>query len=61
MRLVIIASAVAALLLIPVAPASIAVASGALKAQSTEFSAAKKKKAKRKASKVAYMRAVPSK
>jgi hypothetical protein len=50
----------AALLLIPVAPAS-AAPSSVYKSQASDFSAAKKKKAKKKSSKVEYMRAVPSK
>jgi nucleoid-associated protein YgaU len=58
-RLTILATA-AALLLMPGTPAS-AVA-GLHKAQSTDFSAAKKKKPRRaKAEKVEYMRAAPSK
>jgi hypothetical protein len=53
--------AAAVLLLMPIATAS-AGSAGAHKMQSTDFSAAKKKKArKHKAEKVEYMRAVPSK
>ena len=60
MRFTIITIA-ATLLLVPATRASAAPA-GVNKAQSTEFSAAKKKKAqKRKAEKVQYMRAVPAK
>jgi hypothetical protein len=52
----------AVLLLIPTTPATIAGAATPHLAQSTDFSAAKKKKAKmRKAKKEQYMRAVPSK
>jgi hypothetical protein len=54
----------AALLLVPVAPASVA-AAGFHQANATDFSAAKRKKArmskKAKAPKVEYMRAAPSK
>jgi hypothetical protein len=56
-----IAIAAIALLLIPAAQASPGTTDVA-KAQSTDFSAAKKKKARRgKAEKVEYMRAVPAK
>jgi hypothetical protein len=49
-------------LLVFVAPALAAGMSGVHKAQATDFSAAKKKKARKgKAEKVEYMRAVPAK
>ena len=61
MRLIVTGLA-AALLLIPGAPGSIAAAAGVHKTQTSDFSAAKKKKAKkRNAPKVEYMRAAPSK
>ena len=51
----------AAVLLVSGAPASTAGAAGVHKSQATDFSAAKKKKARKgKAEKVEYMRAVPS-
>jgi hypothetical protein len=57
----IIVGLTAALLSIPATPGAIAAAFGEYKMQSTDFSAAKKKKSKKRASKVEYMRAVPSK
>ena len=51
-----------ALLLIPAAHASAGITGAAYKAQPTDFSAAKKKKARKgRAEKVEYMRAVPAK
>jgi len=59
-RFTIFVMAAAALLLIPAAPAT-AGSAGAYKMQATDFSAAKKKKARKpRAEKVEYMRAVPS-
>jgi hypothetical protein len=60
MRFAMLVIGAAALLLMPAGSAT-AASPGAHKAQSTEFSAAKKKARKRKAEKVEYMRAVPSK
>jgi hypothetical protein len=59
MRLAMIAAA-GVLLLIPATPASAVRAPGVATSQATDFSAAKRKKAKKtKAPKVEYMRAVP--